>query len=219
MPARCLNKALLIGNLTRDPELRYTPSGSAVCSFGLATNRYWTTDTGERKEDTQFHRIVSWNKLAEICSQLLRKGDKVYLEGRIQTREWTGSDGVARKTTEVVISDMILLRSQRGREGEEVTEVEGPEEEGRASTEGALEVQAPAEEGEEGKEKADQGGKAAVAVAADDVSAQADVDQTQDEKKEKRGRKKKDKDGGKKSGKKGEEVEEDVEIPEDKTPF
>lgn len=111
--ARSLNKAILIGNLTRDPELRYTPQGSAVCTFGLATNRQWKTDSGEKKEDVEFHRVVSWNKLAEICAQLLKKGRKVYLEGRLQTRSWDAQDGTQRTTTEVVISEMILLDSRR----------------------------------------------------------------------------------------------------------
>ena len=111
--ARSLNKATLIGNLTRDPEMRYTPQGTAVCTFGLATNRQWTTDSGEKKEDAEFHRIVAWNKLAEICSQLLVKGRKVYVEGRLQTRSWTGQDGGQRQTTEIVINDMIILDSKR----------------------------------------------------------------------------------------------------------
>lgn len=111
--ARSLNKAALIGNLTRDPELRYTPQGTAVCTFGLATNRQWTTDSGERKEDVEFHRIVSWNKLAELCAQLLSKGRKVYVEGRLQTRNWETQEGVQRTTTEIVISDMIILDPRR----------------------------------------------------------------------------------------------------------
>lgn len=119
--ARSLNRAQLIGNLTRDPELRYTPNGTAVCSFGLATNRSWKTDTGEKREEAEFHNIVSWNKLAEICSQFLVKGRKVYVEGRISTRKWTGQDGTQRSTTEVVISDMIILDSKRvDQEGEAV---------------------------------------------------------------------------------------------------
>lgn len=118
--ARSLNKVTLIGNLTRDPELRYTPQGTAVCTFGLATNRQWTTEGGEKKEDVEFHRIVSWNKLAELCSQLLAKGRKVYVEGRLQTRTWTGKDEVQRTTTEIVISDMIILDSRRG--GAEVSD-------------------------------------------------------------------------------------------------
>jgi single-strand DNA-binding protein len=110
MSARSLNKVMLIGNLTRDPELRYTPSGTAVCTIGLATNRSWVpTDGGDRQEETEYHRIVAWAKLAEICSQLLFKGRKVYVEGRLQTRKWTGQDGVERETTEVVIDSMIAL--------------------------------------------------------------------------------------------------------------
>ena len=110
--ARSLNRAQLIGNLTRDPELRYTPNGTAVCSFGLATNRSWKTDTGEKHDEAEFHNIVAWNKLAEICSQFLVKGRKVFVEGRISTRKWTGQDGTQRNTTEIVISDMILLDSK-----------------------------------------------------------------------------------------------------------
>lgn len=110
--ARSLNKVELIGNMTRDPELRYTPAGTAVCTFGLATNRQWTTDSGDKKEDSEFHRIVAWNKLAELCSQLLTKGRKVYVEGRLQTRKWTGQDGLERTTTEIVINDMIILDSR-----------------------------------------------------------------------------------------------------------
>lgn len=107
--ARSLNKVTLIGNLTRDPELRYTPQGTAVCTFGVATNRQWTTDAGEKKEDVEFHRVVSWNKLAEICAQLLKKGRKVYVEGRLQTSSWTGDDDVKRTKTEIVASEMIVL--------------------------------------------------------------------------------------------------------------
>jgi len=111
--ARSLNKVQLIGNMTRDPELRYTPSGAAVCSFSIATNRGWTTDTGEKKEEVEFHRIVAWNKLAELCSQFLIKGRKVYVQGRLATRSWTAQDGTQKNTTEVVIDDMILLDSRR----------------------------------------------------------------------------------------------------------
>lgn len=100
---------MLIGNLTRDPEMRYTPQGAAVCTFGVATNRQWTTESGEKKEDAEFHNVVAWNKLAEICAQLLKKGRKVYVEGRLQTRSWQGQDGTQKQRTEVVISDMVIL--------------------------------------------------------------------------------------------------------------
>jgi single-strand DNA-binding protein len=111
--ARSLNKVELIGNLTRDPELRYTPQGTAVCTFGIATNRSWVTDSGEKKEEADFHRIVAWNKLAELCSQLLSKGRKIYVEGRLSNRSWTGQDGAQRTVTEIVINDMIILDSRR----------------------------------------------------------------------------------------------------------
>lgn len=119
MSARSLNKVMLIGNLTRDPNLRYTPSGTAVCSFGLATNRSWTpADGGEKQEKVEYHNVVAWSKLADICGQLLHKGDKVYVEGRLQSRDWKGDDGQDRKITEVVIDNMILLRSSTGAQGE-----------------------------------------------------------------------------------------------------
>ena len=116
MSTRSLNKVLLIGNLTRDPNLRYTPNGTAVCSFGLATNRTWTpSDGGEKQEKVEFHNIVAWGKLADICGQILHKGDKAYVEGRMQTRDWKTDDGQERRTTEVVIDNMMLLSSGRGR--------------------------------------------------------------------------------------------------------
>ncbi len=109
--ARSLNRVQLIGNLTRDPELRYTPAGTAVCSFGIATNRSWTTESGEKRDEADFHRIVAWNKLAELCSQFLTKGKKVFVEGRLSTRNWNAQDGTQKTTTEIIISDMILLDS------------------------------------------------------------------------------------------------------------
>jgi single-strand DNA-binding protein len=108
---------MLIGNLTRDVEVRYTPSGTAVATFGLATNRSWSAgDSGERQEETQFHRIVAWSKLAEICGQLLFKGRKIFIEGRLQTRKFTGADGQQREITEIVAENMMILDT-RNREG------------------------------------------------------------------------------------------------------
>ncbi len=105
-----LNKVTLIGNITRDPELRSTPSGQSVASFGLATNRVWKDpSSGERKSAAEFHNIVAWRKLAEICGQYLRKGSKVYVEGRLQTRNWQGQDGNKRYMTEVIMENMIML--------------------------------------------------------------------------------------------------------------
>lgn len=113
MSSRSLNKVLLIGNLTRDPELKYTPTGAAVCTIGLATNRSWTTEAGDKREEVEYHRLVAWGKLAELCSQLLAKGRKIYVEGRIQSRKWTGQDGQERTTVEIVMDDMMILDSKR----------------------------------------------------------------------------------------------------------
>lgn len=129
MAQRSLNKVQLIGNLTRDPELRYTPQGTAVCTLGLATNRSWVTESGEKKESAEFHRIVAWNKLAELCSQLLFKGRRVYIEGRLQTRQWTAQDGTPRQTTEIVIGEMLILDSRRAQGAGEIGVIEKESEE------------------------------------------------------------------------------------------
>jgi single-strand DNA-binding protein len=109
--ARSLNCVHLIGNLTRDPELRSTASGRPVCDIGLATNRSWTTESGEKKEETVFHRIVLWGKLAEIASQYLKKGHRAYFQGRISTRPWTAQDGTQKYSTEIIAEDMMMLTS------------------------------------------------------------------------------------------------------------
>ncbi|MFZ3301351.1 MAG: single-stranded DNA-binding protein [Microgenomates group bacterium] len=121
---KSLNKVQLIGNLTRDPELKYTGTGMAVATFTIATNRGWTTDSGEKKEEVDFTRLVAWNKLAEICGQLLKKGRKVYVEGRLSNRSYQDKDGVTKYISEVVINDMILLDSRGAGEG---TTAEGPD--------------------------------------------------------------------------------------------
>ena len=107
--ARSLNSVQLIGNLTRDPQLRYTGSGKPVCAIGLATSRQWKTESGEKQEDTEFHKIVLWGKLAEIASQYLQKGMKAYFHGRIQTRSYTAQDGTQKYATEIIAGDMIML--------------------------------------------------------------------------------------------------------------
>src|SRR3989344_254949 len=114
MSSRSLNKVILIGNLTRDPELRYTPQGTPVCTFGIATNRSWSTDTGEKKEETEFHTIVAWNRLAEVVAEFLQKGRQAYIEGRLQTREWEAPDGGKRQRTEIIASEVIFLGSGGG---------------------------------------------------------------------------------------------------------
>ena len=110
MASRSLNKVLLIGNLTRDPELRSTPKGNSVCSFSIATNSTWKDSDGNVQEIAEFHNIVAWNKLAEICAQILKMGMKVYVEGEIRTRSWENKDDGAKHTkTEIRIKDMKVL--------------------------------------------------------------------------------------------------------------
>lgn len=104
-----LNRATIIGNLTRDPELRNTSNGQSVTNFSVATSSQWTDAAGQRQERTEYHPVVAWGKLAEICSQYLAKGRKVYVEGRLQTREWETPDGQKRQRTEIVADNMIML--------------------------------------------------------------------------------------------------------------
>ena len=113
MASRSINRVILLGNLTRDPELKYTPAGTAVCTFGVATNRAWTTGDGQTKEDVQYHRIVAWQKLAELCGKLLSKGRKVYLEGRLVYHTFTGKDGIQRTVSEIVLDDFIVFSDGR----------------------------------------------------------------------------------------------------------
>lgn len=119
MAGKSLNRVVILGNLTRDPELKYTPNGTAVCTFGVATNRTWTTATGETKESVQFHRIVAWQKLAELCGKLMAKGRKVYLEGHLTYRTYVGKDGIQRSITEIVADDFILFDDRFHREASE----------------------------------------------------------------------------------------------------
>lgn len=144
MASRSMNRVILIGNLTRDPELKYTPAGTAVCTFGVATNRSWTTADGSTKEETQYHRIVAWQKLAELCGKLLTKGRKIFLEGRLTYRSYTGKDGQQRSITEIVLDDFIVFgdgkRVVEGEKEEEKKE-EKVEETGKTTTD-----QTPAEE-------------------------------------------------------------------------
>ena len=115
--AKDLNKVMIIGRLGTEPEMRYTPSGSPVTTFRVASSRQWKDSNGEPREDTEWFSVVTWNKLAEICNQYLSKGTRVYLEGRLQTRSWEDhQSGHMRYKTEVVASDMIILESRTARE-------------------------------------------------------------------------------------------------------
>jgi single-strand DNA-binding protein len=109
---KSVNKVILLGNLTRDPGLKYTENKKPVCSFGLATNRNWVPfDSTDMHEETEYHRIVAWDKLAETCHQFLRKGRKVYLEGRLRTRSYTDKDDIKRTVTEIVLLELVMLDS------------------------------------------------------------------------------------------------------------
>jgi single-strand DNA-binding protein len=108
-----VNKVILLGNLGADPELRYTPSGRGVVNFNIATSRTWNNKDGEKQEETEWHRIVAWDKLAEICGEYLKKGSQVYIEGRLQTRSWEDKNGIKRYTTEAVAMDMRMLGSRQ----------------------------------------------------------------------------------------------------------
>lgn len=124
MASRSINRVILLGNLTRDPELKRTPNGTAVCTFGLATNRSWTTADGSTKEEAQYHRIVAWQKLAELCAKLLTKGKKVYIEGRITYRDYTTKDGQKKTVAEIVLDDFIVFNEGK-RTGEDHAETSG----------------------------------------------------------------------------------------------
>ena len=122
---RGVNKVILIGNLGRDPEIRYTRSGTAVATLNLATSSSWTDQNGQRQDRTEWHRVVAWSKLAEIAKEYLAKGRQVYIEGRLQTRSWDDKDGNKRYTTEVVADQMVMLG---GRGGGDFSRDAGPSE-------------------------------------------------------------------------------------------
>jgi len=122
--ARGLNKVMVIGNLGRDPEMRYTPSGKPVTHFTVATSRSWVTSDGERREATEWFNVVAWGNLAEICNQYLRKGSRVYVEGHLQTRSWEDTNGQRHYRTELVANEMIILDSRSSEPTEIVDEFE-----------------------------------------------------------------------------------------------
>ena len=124
-----LNRVLLIGNLTRDPELRYIPSGQAVTTFTLAVNRTYMANTGEKKEEASFIRVVVWAKRAEVCHEYLRKGSPVFVEGRLQSRSWDAPDGTKRSTIEVVAQNVQFLGRGGGGKAAEPQQTSGHSEE------------------------------------------------------------------------------------------
>jgi len=112
-----LNKAMIIGRLTRDPELRNTPNGTAVATFAMATNYVWTDQSGQKQEKAEFHNIVAWRRLAEICAQYIKKGSKIYIEGRIQTRDYLDQSQQKKYFTEIIAENMIMLDRVGGNQG------------------------------------------------------------------------------------------------------
>ena len=117
--SRGLNKVLIIGNLGRDPEMRYTPSGRPVTTFSVGASRSWNTSDGERRTETEWFNVVAWSNLAEICKQYLTKGQLVYIEGRLQTRKWEDQQGNQHSTTEIVANEMIMLGARREKDSEQ----------------------------------------------------------------------------------------------------
>jgi single-strand DNA-binding protein len=121
-----VNKVIIVGNLGRDPEVRYTPNGSAVCNVSVATTRSWKNkESGDKTEETEWHRVVFYDKLAEIAGEYLKKGRSVYVEGRLKTRKWQDKDGVEKYTTEIVATDMQMLGSREGMGGGQSSEEGG----------------------------------------------------------------------------------------------
>jgi len=126
---KSINQVIILGNATRDPELRYTPQGTAVCGLGVATNRsYKSKEDDSWKEVPEFHSIVFWNKSAEIISQFVKKGDKILVQGRLQTRSWEDKDKIKRYTTEIVADNFVLLSPKKGEKTDEVSQEEKVEE-------------------------------------------------------------------------------------------
>lgn len=125
---RSVNKVILVGNLTRDPEMKTTATGQSITTFGLATNRQWMTSGSERRSSAEFHECVAWARLAEICKQYLKKGMLVYVEGYLKTRSWDMEDGTKRFRTEVVLQDMIMLEKRGdGKDIDYAPEMDGGE--------------------------------------------------------------------------------------------
>lgn len=126
---RSVNKVIIIGNLTRDPEMRQTPNGQNVTTFGLATNRQWITKEGEKKNSAEFHECVAWARLAEICTQYIKKGNLVYVEGYLKTRSWDSPEGIKKFKTEIVVQDMIILEKRKNGDSAQEAPAYVPDEE------------------------------------------------------------------------------------------
>lgn len=152
---RSVNKVIIIGNLTRDPEMRQTPNGQNVTTFGVATNRVWVTKDSEKKSSAEFHECVAWARLAEICSTYLKKSSLVYIEGYLKTRSWDSPEGIKKFKTEVVVQDMILLEKKKKEDGEYVpqADAEGVKEIEEEELEEAVDAEVDAKGVKKTKEK------------------------------------------------------------------
>lgn len=128
--ASSLNKVMIIGNVGRDPELRYTPDGTPTTKFSVAVSRFWKTPDGEQKEETEWFNVVTWRKLAETCSNYVYKGQKVYVEGRLQTRKWTDPQGIEKRFVDLVANQVVFLGKPKGAASGEGDETAAPPEEG-----------------------------------------------------------------------------------------
>ena len=137
---RSVNKVILIGNLTRDPDMRQTPNGQQVCTFGIATNRQWMAKDGAKHSSAEFHELVAWARLAEICGQYLRKGKLIYVEGYLKTRVWDTPEGIRRHKTEVIVQDMIMLEKRPREDMDDYV----PEDESGVPAEPSASASAPA---------------------------------------------------------------------------
>ncbi|MGE3278996.1 MAG: single-stranded DNA-binding protein [Candidatus Altimarinota bacterium] len=120
---RSVNKVILVGNLTRDPEMRQTPNGQQVCTFGIATNRQWVSKDGSKHTSAEFHELVAWARLADICGKYLKKGKLIYVEGYLKTRAWDTPEGIRRHKTEVIVQDMIMLEKRPKDGGDDLDEI------------------------------------------------------------------------------------------------
>jgi single-strand DNA-binding protein len=125
---RCINKVILVGNLTRDPELKQTTGGQPIATFGMATNRAWVTRDGQKHSSSEFHEVVAWGHLAEVCGKFLRKGKLIYVEGYLKTRSWDTPEGIKKFRTEIVANDMIMLEKRSDSDMDEVVDAPTMEE-------------------------------------------------------------------------------------------
>lgn len=173
---RSINKVIIIGNLTRDPEMRQTPNGQNVTTFGIATNREWMTRESERKSSAEFHECVAWAKLAEICANYLKKGHLVYVEGYLKTRSWDSPEGVKKFKTEIVVQDMIMLEKRKNSDGDSEYVPEKDTDETPTESKPEVKEETPAVETQSEEPKAAEEPKAEETPVAEEPPAENPID-------------------------------------------